>query len=195
VNSYLQSSHTPKAVLCPGPWSSRGYFHESAHVHESHARFPGYARAIWNAAARPRLYPRYMWHDPLLPSPQPIPLSSAGCVASPDDEDDTYPYNHFAGSVGLVSRFGQFYKSVDPGLVQVNICTESLRIVDVKIQIIPIGRQGVMCDILPLHSFAQLTPAQEPGTTSTSKCGHLLPSPGKIQTNAVSQRLCHLLPN
>ncbi|KAJ7749815.1 stomatin family protein [Mycena maculata] len=48
------------------------------------------------------------------------------------------------GSVGLVSRFGQFYKSVDPGLVQVNVCTESLKIVDVKIQIIPIGRQGVI---------------------------------------------------
>ncbi|KAF8179588.1 stomatin family protein [Mycena galopus ATCC 62051] len=48
------------------------------------------------------------------------------------------------GSVGLVSRFGQFYKSVDPGLVQVNICTESLQIVDVKIQIIPIGRQTVI---------------------------------------------------
>ncbi|KAJ7333436.1 hypothetical protein DFH08DRAFT_881213 [Mycena albidolilacea] len=48
------------------------------------------------------------------------------------------------GSVGLVSRFGQFYKSVDPGLVQVNICTEALQIVDVKIQIIPIGRQGVI---------------------------------------------------
>lgn len=49
------------------------------------------------------------------------------------------------GSVGLVSRFGQFYKSVDPGLVQVNVCTESLKIVDVKIQISPIGRQSVMC--------------------------------------------------
>ncbi|KAJ7571945.1 hypothetical protein C8J56DRAFT_995023 [Mycena floridula] len=48
------------------------------------------------------------------------------------------------GSVGLVSRFGQFYKSVDPGLVQVNVCTESLRIVDVKIQISPIGRQTVI---------------------------------------------------
>jgi len=48
------------------------------------------------------------------------------------------------GSVGLVSRFGQFYKSVDPGLVQVNICTESLRVVDVKIQISPIGRQTVI---------------------------------------------------
>ena len=50
----------------------------------------------------------------------------------------------FIGSVGLVSRFGQFYKAVDPGLVQVNVCTESLRIVDVKIQIISIGRQSVI---------------------------------------------------
>lgn len=50
----------------------------------------------------------------------------------------------FQGSVGLVTRFGQFYKSVDPGLVQVNVCTESLRIVDVKIQISPIGRQTVI---------------------------------------------------
>ena len=48
------------------------------------------------------------------------------------------------GSVGLVQRFGQFYKSVDPGLVQVNVCTESLRIVDVKIQIIHVGRQKVI---------------------------------------------------
>ncbi|KAN0097584.1 hypothetical protein V8E55_002030 [Tylopilus felleus] len=48
------------------------------------------------------------------------------------------------GSVGLVTRFGQFYKSVDPGLVQVNVCTESLRTVDVKIQISPIGRQTVI---------------------------------------------------
>jgi regulator of protease activity HflC (stomatin/prohibitin superfamily) len=48
------------------------------------------------------------------------------------------------GSVGLVQRFGQFYKSVDPGLVQVNVCTESLRTVDVKIQITPVGRQKVI---------------------------------------------------
>lgn len=52
--------------------------------------------------------------------------------------------NSFPGSVGLVSRFGQFYKAVDPGLVQVNVCSESLRIVDVKIQIISIGRQTVI---------------------------------------------------
>ena len=54
------------------------------------------------------------------------------------------PCMHALGSVGLVSRFGQFYKSVDPGLVNVNVCTESLRVVDVKIQISPIGRQMVM---------------------------------------------------
>ncbi|KAF9819506.1 hypothetical protein IEO21_02114 [Rhodonia placenta] len=48
------------------------------------------------------------------------------------------------GSVGLVSRFGKFYKSVDPGLVQVNPCTEAVRIVDVKIQIVSIGRQKVI---------------------------------------------------
>jgi hypothetical protein len=54
------------------------------------------------------------------------------------------PVSIFPGSVGLVSRFGQFYKAVDPGLVQVNVCTEALRIVDVKIQIISIGRQTVI---------------------------------------------------
>ncbi|KAG5638083.1 hypothetical protein H0H81_001933 [Sphagnurus paluster] len=52
------------------------------------------------------------------------------------------------GSVGLVSRFGQFYKSVDPGLVQVNVCTESLRTVDVKIQISSIGRQTVIDSVI-----------------------------------------------
>jgi len=53
-------------------------------------------------------------------------------------------HNVQQGSVGLVTRFGHFYKSVDPGLAQVNVCTESLRIVDVKIQISPIGRQTVI---------------------------------------------------
>ncbi|QRV73296.1 SPFH domain / Band 7 family [Ceratobasidium sp. AG-Ba] len=48
------------------------------------------------------------------------------------------------GSVGLVTRFGQFYKAVDPGLVQVNVCSEELRRVDIKIQIAPIGRQTVI---------------------------------------------------
>jgi len=56
----------------------------------------------------------------------------------------TFDLSTSLGSVGLVTRFGQFYKSVDPGLVQVNVCTEGLRIVDVKIQISPIGRQTVI---------------------------------------------------
>ncbi|KAK8844623.1 hypothetical protein IAR55_006470 [Kwoniella newhampshirensis] len=47
------------------------------------------------------------------------------------------------GSVGLISRFGQFYKSVDPGLVKVNVCTENVRIVDVKIQLTSVPRQTV----------------------------------------------------
>ncbi|SPO41577.1 related to stomatin [Pseudozyma flocculosa] len=48
------------------------------------------------------------------------------------------------GSVGLVSRFGKAYRAEDPGLVQINPCSESLRIVDVKIQISPIPSQTVM---------------------------------------------------
>jgi hypothetical protein len=54
------------------------------------------------------------------------------------------PLSFTPGSVGLVQRFGHFYKSVDPGLVQVNVCTESLRVVDVKIQITSVGRQKVI---------------------------------------------------
>jgi hypothetical protein len=64
--------------------------------------------------------------------------------------NDSANADHSPGSVGLVSRFGQFYKSVDPGLVQVNVCTESLRVVDVKIQISSIGRQMVMSVIFSL---------------------------------------------
>jgi regulator of protease activity HflC (stomatin/prohibitin superfamily) len=48
------------------------------------------------------------------------------------------------GSVGLISRFGQFYKSVDPGLVKVNVTSENLRMVDVKIQLSTVPKQAVM---------------------------------------------------
>jgi len=48
------------------------------------------------------------------------------------------------GSVGLVTRFGQFYKAADPGLIKINPLSESIRIVDVKIQIAMIPRQTVM---------------------------------------------------
>ncbi|KAI9197362.1 uncharacterized protein BJ171DRAFT_585685 [Polychytrium aggregatum] len=48
------------------------------------------------------------------------------------------------GSVGLVSRFGKFYRSIDPGLYQINVFTETLQAVDIKIQIEDIPRQVVM---------------------------------------------------
>lgn len=45
------------------------------------------------------------------------------------------------GSVGLISRFGQFYRSEDPGLVRINPCSETLRRVDVKINTSAIPHQ------------------------------------------------------
>ncbi|GAA5997968.1 slipin family protein [Rhodotorula paludigena] len=48
------------------------------------------------------------------------------------------------GSVGLIERFGQFVKSVDPGLVKVNPFSEKLSIVDVKIQVIELPAQQVL---------------------------------------------------
>ncbi|PWY97118.1 hypothetical protein BCV70DRAFT_145844, partial [Testicularia cyperi] len=48
------------------------------------------------------------------------------------------------GSVGLVSRFGQFFRSEDPGLVRINPCSESLKIVNVMITVCPIPKQQVM---------------------------------------------------
>ncbi|PWN98425.1 hypothetical protein FA09DRAFT_307415 [Tilletiopsis washingtonensis] len=48
------------------------------------------------------------------------------------------------GSVGLVSRYGQVLRAVDPGLVQINPCSETLRTVDIKIQMSVIPKQTVM---------------------------------------------------
>nr|KAJ3421852.1 hypothetical protein HK105_002051 [Polyrhizophydium stewartii] len=48
------------------------------------------------------------------------------------------------GNVGLLSRFGKFYRSVDPGLYFVNVCSEDLRSVDIKIQIEDVPRQQIM---------------------------------------------------
>ncbi|KAJ2344225.1 hypothetical protein GGF43_005498, partial [Coemansia sp. RSA 2618] len=42
------------------------------------------------------------------------------------------------GNIALVTRFGRFYKTADPGLVRVNPLTESAQFVDTKIQIAPI---------------------------------------------------------
>lgn len=46
--------------------------------------------------------------------------------------------------MGLISRFGQFYKAVDPGLVRINPCSETLRKVDVKIQLVNIPSQTII---------------------------------------------------
>ncbi|RIA95440.1 hypothetical protein C1645_688993 [Glomus cerebriforme] len=48
------------------------------------------------------------------------------------------------GYVGLISQFGKFYKYVDPGLVKVNVFTENVTRVDVKIQITEIPHQYIM---------------------------------------------------
>jgi len=45
------------------------------------------------------------------------------------------------GFVGLVSRYGQFYKSVDPGLVKINPFAEELRTISVQIQLALVPQQ------------------------------------------------------
>ncbi len=53
------------------------------------------------------------------------------CICCPN------PYKHVhQGNVGLITKFGRFYKAVDPGLVNVNPLSERLIQVDVKIQIV-----------------------------------------------------------
>ncbi|KAG0055762.1 hypothetical protein BGZ83_007487 [Gryganskiella cystojenkinii] len=64
-----------------------------------------------------------------------IPL----CVCFPN------PYHTVAqGHVGLISRFGKFYKCVDPGLTKINPVTEKMTKVDIKIQLAEIPRQVIM---------------------------------------------------
>lgn len=48
------------------------------------------------------------------------------------------------GEVGLVTRFGQFYKAADPGLVKVNPFSEKLVPVEVRIQVMDIPQQVCM---------------------------------------------------
>ncbi|KAJ6136858.1 Band 7 protein [Penicillium chrysogenum] len=48
------------------------------------------------------------------------------------------------GEVGLISRFGRFERSVDPGLVKINPLSEHIITVDVKIQIVEVPRQICM---------------------------------------------------
>ncbi|KAG0172810.1 hypothetical protein DFQ28_007002 [Apophysomyces sp. BC1034] len=48
------------------------------------------------------------------------------------------------GTVALITRFGKFYKCVDPGLVKINPFTENVHRVDVKMQIVEIPQQVIM---------------------------------------------------
>lgn len=48
------------------------------------------------------------------------------------------------GNVGLVTKFGKFYKAVDPGLVKINPLSERLVQVDVKIQTAEVPEQTCM---------------------------------------------------
>lgn len=48
------------------------------------------------------------------------------------------------GNVGLVEKFGKFYKCIDPGLVQVNPITEDIKHVDITIQVTDIPKQDVI---------------------------------------------------
>ncbi|CAG8560591.1 5815_t:CDS:10 [Diversispora eburnea] len=66
------------------------------------------------------------------------------------------------GYVGLISRFGQFYKSVDPGLVKVNVFTEKLEKVDVMIQVMNIQTQTIMTKVInPYQATFGITNVQK----------------------------------
>lgn len=61
------------------------------------------------------------------------------CICCPN------PYKQVhQGNVGLVTKFGKFYKAVDPGLVKINPLSERLIQVDVKIQIVEVPKQVCM---------------------------------------------------
>ncbi|EFX06505.1 stomatin family protein [Grosmannia clavigera kw1407] len=61
------------------------------------------------------------------------------CICCPN------PYKSVSqGNVGLVTKFGRFYKAVDPGLVKINPLSEHLVQVDVKIQTVEVPKQVCM---------------------------------------------------
>jgi len=61
------------------------------------------------------------------------------CIICPN------PYKPVSqGNVGLVTKFGRFYKAVDPGLCKINPLSEKLVQVDVKIQVCEVPQQVCM---------------------------------------------------
>jgi len=74
------------------------------------------------------------------------------CVICPN------PYKPVSqGNVGLVTKFGRFYRAVDPGLVKINPLSERLIQVDVKIQIVGmyISHHGAMVETNFLYRGSQ----------------------------------------
>ncbi|RDA89638.1 hypothetical protein CP533_0738 [Ophiocordyceps camponoti-saundersi (nom. inval.)] len=61
------------------------------------------------------------------------------CICCPNPYKSVYQ-----GNVGLVTKFGRFYKAVDPGLVNVNPLSEQLYQIDVKIQTVEVPEQICM---------------------------------------------------
>ncbi|RKP27763.1 band 7 family-domain-containing protein [Syncephalis pseudoplumigaleata] len=61
------------------------------------------------------------------------------CILCPNPYKEVHQ-----GSVGLVERYGKYYKTVDPGLVNVNPISESIHRVDVKMQITSIQDISIM---------------------------------------------------
>lgn len=62
------------------------------------------------------------------------------CICCPN------PYKQVhQGNVGLVTKFGKFYKAVDPGLVKINPLSERIIQVDVKIQIVGMSQPIYLC--------------------------------------------------
>ncbi|EKD02890.1 stomatin-like protein [Trichosporon asahii var. asahii CBS 8904] len=80
------------------------------------------------------------------PQPALIPLRKADMQPSYAQDLGSGTVTHgFYGSMmtGIGACIGAFYKSVDPGLVQVNVCSEDIRMVDVKIQLTTVPPQTV----------------------------------------------------
>ncbi|ORZ32036.1 hypothetical protein BCR44DRAFT_120136, partial [Catenaria anguillulae PL171] len=48
------------------------------------------------------------------------------------------------GTVGLIKRFGQAIEIVDPGLHEINVMTDSLQKVDIRMQVVDMPRQMVL---------------------------------------------------
>ena len=57
------------------------------------------------------------------------------------------------GTIGLVTRFGRYYKTVDPGLIRLNPYTESVYKVDMRIQVSHILDQVIMSKPAPIFAF------------------------------------------